>query len=154
MALVVLGKSRVLSYTTALQEKFINYIFKDGKKSTGRAIFDDMLAAIAETGKKEPMKIFEQAVENIIPAMEVRPKRIGEGVYQVPIEVKPKRQIALAYRWILAAARNMKGSPIHKRLAQIIMESAENTGPAIKKRDDVHKMAEANKTFAHLARFG
>lgn len=154
MALVVLGKTRTLSYTSQIQEKFINYIMYSGKKSVARKIFDDMLEEMKKRGSKNPLQTFEEAVENVIPSMEVRPKRIGEGVYQVPIEVKPKRQIALAFRWIMGAARNMKGSPMHKRLAQIISESAEGTGPAIKKRDDVHRMAEANKTFAHLARFG
>ncbi|PIV90595.1 30S ribosomal protein S7 [Candidatus Gracilibacteria bacterium CG17_big_fil_post_rev_8_21_14_2_50_48_13] len=149
----VMSKSRTLSYTTPLQEKFINYIMERGKKSLARRLFDETLEEIKAAGKTAPMKVFEQALENVMPSMEVRPKRIGEGVYQVPIEVKPKRQVALAVRWILAAARSLKGSSFPKRLAQILMESAENTGPAIKKRDDIHRMAEANKTFAHLARF-
>lgn len=154
MAVVDLFKTRMLSYTTPLQEKFINYIMKEGKKSLARKLFDETMAEIQKTGKKEPLKIFEQALENVIPSMEVRPKRIGEGVYQVPVEVKPKRQVALACRWILGAVRAMKGSTFPKRLAQVLIESSENTGPAIKKKDDVHRMAEANKTFAHLARFG
>lgn len=154
MAVVDLFKTRMLSYTTPLQEKFINYIMKEGKKSLARKLFDETMAEIQKTGKKEPFKVFEQALENVIPSMEVRPKRIGEGVYQVPVEVKPKRQVALACRWILTATRAMKGSNFPKRLAQVLIESAENTGPAIKKKDDVHRMAEANKTFAHLARFG
>lgn len=154
MAVVDLFKTRMLSYTTPLQEKFINYIMKEGKKSLARRLFDETLSEIQKTGKKEPYKVFEQALENVIPSMEVRPKRIGEGVYQVPVEVKPKRQVALACRWILGATRAMKGSTLPRRLAQVLIESAENTGPAIKKKDDVHRMAEANKTFAHLARFG
>lgn len=154
MAVVDLFKTRMLSYTTPLQEKFINYIMKEGKKSLARRLFDETMEEIQKTGKKEPLKVFEQALENVIPSMEVRPKRIGEGVYQVPVEVKPKRQVALACRWILGAVRAMKGSTFPKRLAQVLIESAENTGPAIKKKDDVHRMAEANKTFAHLARFG
>lgn len=154
MAVVDLFKTRMLSYTTPLQEKFINYIMKEGKKSLARRLFDETMEEIQKTGKKEPIKVFEQALENVIPSMEVRPKRIGEGVYQVPVEVKPKRQVALACRWILGAVRSMKGTSFPKKLAQVLVESAENTGPAIKKKDDVHRMAEANKTFAHLARFG
>lgn len=153
MAEVQLMKSRTLSYTTLLQEKFINYIMERGKKSLARRLFDETMEEIKKTGKKDAIKIFEQAIENVIPSIEVRPKRIGEGVYQVPVEVKPKRQIALACRWILGATRSMKGSAFPKRLAQILLESAENTGPAIKKKEDVLRMAEANKTFAHLARF-
>lgn len=150
----VIFKSRTLSYTTPLQEKFINYIMERGKKSLARALFDETLEEIKKAGKKNPLEVFEQAIENCIPSMEVRPKRIGEGVYQVPIEVKPKRQITLACRWIMGATKGMKGRAFPKKLAQVLLESSENTGPAIKKKEDVHKMAEANKTFAHLARFG
>ena len=142
-----------ITYNSPKLAKFINYIMKEGKKSLARRLFDDTMAEMVKAGKKEPLKVFEMAIENVIPSMEVRPKRIGEGVYQVPVPVKPKRQIALACRWILSATRGMKGSGFSKRLAQILMESADGTGPAMKKRDDVHRMAEANKTFAHLARF-
>lgn len=153
MAQVQLYKSRTLSYTTPLMEKFINYIMERGKKSLARSLFDETMEEIKKAGKKNPMEVFEQAIENAIPAMEVRPKRIGEGIYQVPVEVKPKRQIMLACRWILDATRSMKGKAFPKHLAQILLETAENAGPAIKKKEDVHRMAEANKTFAHLARF-
>jgi len=146
-------KSRTLSYTTPLQEKFINYIMKGGKKSLARKLFDQTMEEIKKMGKKNPMEVFEQAIENAIPSMEVRPKRIGEGVYQVPVEVKPKRQVTLACRWILGATRQMKGKDFPRFLAQVLVETAENTGPAIKKKEDIHRMAEANKTFAHLARF-
>ncbi len=153
MAQVYLYKSRTLSYTTPLMEKFINYIMERGKKSLARKLFDETMEEIKKAGKKKPMEVFEQAIENAIPPMEVRPKRMGEGIYQVPVEVKPKRQIMLACRWILGATKSMKGKSFPKHLAQILLETAENTGPAIKKKEDVQKMAEANKTFAHLARF-
>ena len=136
-----------------LQEKFINYIMLDGKKSIARRIFKDIMAEIQNKGQKEPGKIFEKAIENIEPSMEVRPKRIGGAVYQIPIEVKPKRRVMLAFRWVLEAARKEKGSPVAHRIARQLLEAAEGTGPAIKKKEDTHKMAAANKAFAHYARY-
>ncbi|MBU1018379.1 MAG: 30S ribosomal protein S7 [Patescibacteria group bacterium] len=139
--------------STPLQEKFINYIMLDGKKTIARKIFADTLKELANTGSKDPIQVFERAIENIKPNMEVRPKRIGGGVYQIPIEVTPKRQLMLAFRWILLAARDKKGSPIYKRLAQELLDAANQTGTAMKKKEDTHKMAAANKAFAHYARF-
>ena len=146
-------KQIIPTYSNPLKEKFINYIMKNGKKSLARRIFDDAMDIIKEKGNKTPEKIFEQAVENVKPSMEVRPKRIGEGVYQVPVPVTHRRQVALAFRWILTNTRNKKGADMSSRLANELMAAFQNTGDAIKKKNDVQRMAEANKAFAHLARY-
>jgi small subunit ribosomal protein S7 len=139
--------------STILQERFINYIMHDGKKSIARRIFKDILSEIQEKGHSNPEQIFEKALENIKPSMEVRPKRIGGAVYQIPIEVKPNRRIMLSFRWILGAARKEKGTPIAHRIAKQLLEAAEGMGAAVKKKEDTHKMAAANKAFAHYARY-
>jgi len=136
-----------------LQERFINYIMLDGKKSIARRIFKDVLLEIQEKGHSNPELIFEKAMENIKPSMEVRPKRIGGAVYQIPIEVKPNRRIMLSFRWILDAARKEKGSNISHRIAKQLLEASEGMGTAVKKKEDTHKMAAANKAFAHYARY-
>lgn len=139
--------------STELQEKFINYVMLDGKKSTARKIFHDTLKKITEKGNKNPEEIFEKAIENAKPSMEVRPKRIGGGIYQIPIEVKYNRQLMLAFRWIIGGARGKKGSKMADRLAQELMDAANEQGAAVKKKEDTHKMAAANKAFAHYAKF-
>lgn len=134
-------------------EKFINTIMLDGKKTVARRIFNDMLKEVERRGHKNPKETFLRAIDNTRPAMEVRPKRVGGAVYQVPFEVPTKRQQMLSFRWILTAARGRKGMPMYKRLTAEILEAAEGTGSAIKKKDDVEKMAQANRAFAHYARF-
>jgi small subunit ribosomal protein S7 len=146
-------RAQLLPNAKPLQEKFINYIMLDGKKSKAREIFAKMLAIIKEKGEKDPEAIFAYAIEQASPSMEVRPKRVGGAVYQVPIEVNPNRQRILAMRWILAAARGAKGKPMHVHLANIVLESAKGEGPACKKKDDAHRMASANKAFAHFAKY-
>lgn len=138
---------------TEVIEKFINYIMREGKKTTARRLLKDAFAIVSEKTKKDPMKVFEQALENAKPALEVRPRRIGGAVYQIPMEVKPYRQFQLASRWILGSARSKKGSSFAKRLADEIMQAANNEGNAIKKKEDSHRMAQANKAFAHFARY-
>lgn len=134
-------------------EKFINTIMLDGKKTVARRIFNNMLGELERRGNKNPKETFLRAIDNTKPAMEVRPKRVGGAVYQVPFEVPVKRQQMLSFRWILTAARGRKGMPMYKRLTAEILEAAEGTGSAIKKKDDVEKMALANRAFAHYARF-
>jgi small subunit ribosomal protein S7 len=134
-------------------EKFINTIMLDGKKSIARRIFNDMLKEIEKRGSKNPKETFLKAIDNTKPAMEVRPKRVGGAVYQVPFEVPAKRQQMLSFRWIITAARKRKGVAMYKRLTAEIVEASEGTGSAIKKKDDVEKMAQANRAFAHYARF-
>ena len=136
-----------------LQEKFINYIMKGGRKNIARKIFKDTLAVLTEKGNKEPLKVFERAIENVKPAMEIRPKRIGGAVYQIPIEVKASRQLMLSFRWLLESARAKKGVPMAKRLADELLMASNNEGNAIKKKDDTIRMAQANKAFAHYAKY-
>ena len=136
-----------------VSEKFINYVMLDGKKTVSRRIFSDMLGEIEKRGHKNAREVFFRAIENSKPSMEVRPKRVGGSIYQVPHEVSPKRQQMLAFRWIIGAARGRKGAPMYKRLTQEILDAAENTGSAVKKKEDVQRMAQANRAFAHYARF-
>lgn len=136
-----------------LYEKFINYVMHDGKKTTARRIFSETFQIINDKTKEEPGKIFNKALDNVKPQMEVKPKRIGGAVYQIPREVNANRQIALAFRWLINAARSGKGTGMEQRLANELMQAAEGTGAAMKKREDTHKMAAANKAFAHFARY-
>ncbi len=138
---------------TEVIEKFINYIMKQGKKTIARNLLKEAFEIVADKTKKDPYKVFEQALENAKPSLEVRPRRIGGAVYQIPMEVKPYRQFQLASRWLLAGARSKKGSAFSKRLADEILQAANNEGNAIKKKEDSHRMAQANKAFAHFARF-
>ena len=141
-----------LKYQSVRVEKFINSVMWDGKKSTARKVVYDALEQIKEKTKTEnPVELFETAIRNVSPAMEIRSRRVGGANYQVPREVNPNRKQALAFRWILVAARTRKGMPMHERLAAEIIAASNNEGPAVKKREDTHPMAEANKAFAHFA---
>lgn len=139
--------------STELQEKFINYIMLDGKKTLARRILENTFEIMAKRGIKKPEQEFEKAIENVKPTLEVRPKRIGGAVYQIPVEVTPKRKVTLACRWILAAARSKKNKNTADALATELMDAANKEGAAMKKREDTHKMAQANRAFAHYARF-
>jgi len=132
--------------------KFINYVMRRGKKSTARRIVYRAFDIIKGKTKKDPVEVFERAIKNASPLLEVKPMRIGGATYQVPKEVKEKRQKFLAMNWIIEAARAKKGKPMAEKLAEELMASANNEGEAIKKKDNVHRMAEANKAFAHFAR--
>lgn len=140
-------------YGNALLGKFINYVMLDGKKSVAQNIVYTALEKIAEDTKNDPVKIFEEAISIVSPQVEVRSKRVGGANYQVPLPVRGERQNSLAFRWIIDAARNKKGQPMSEKLAVVLNEASQGLGDAIKKRDDVHRMAEANKAFAHFARF-
>lgn len=135
-----------------LQEKFINYLMLEGKKNLARKIFNDTLKIVSEKDSK-PEKVFERAIDNVKPPMEVRAKRIGGAVYQIPVEVNPNRQIALAFRWIIGASRTAKNKPISIKLANELLAAASGEGSAVKKKEDTLKMAQANKAFAHFARY-
>ncbi len=139
--------------STTLQEKLISTMMQRGKKNTARRIWKNTLLEISQKSKKDPERVFEQALENVKPLMEVRPRRIGGAVYQIPMEVKQNRQISLAFRWLIGAARHIKGASMHKKLSSVLMEASEGAGPAVKKKEDTHKMAQANKAFAHLAKY-
>lgn len=147
------GITHVPEASNPMQEKFINYIMKRGKKSVARTIFNNTLKNIAKKTNQDPEKIFKLAIEKISPQLEVKPKRVGGAVYQIPFEVKPGRQLALSFRWILSAARGRKGSDMANRLAQELIEASNEQGLAIKKKIDTEKMAQANKAFAHFARY-
>lgn len=147
------GATYIPESSNPMQEKFICYIMKRGKKSIARKIFADTLKTIAKKTNQDPEKIFKLAIEKISPQLEVKPKRVGGAVYQIPFEVKAGRQLALSFRWILAAARGRKGAAMSERLAQELIEASNEQGLAIKKKIDTEKMAQANKAFAHFARY-
>ena len=139
-------------YNSQKLEKFINYIMWNGKKETARKVMYSAFDVIKEkTGNSNPLAIFDLALRNAGPMTEVRSKRIGGANYQVPIEVRAERRLALAMRWIRDAARGGKGRPMHLKLADELISASKNEGAAIKKKEDTHKMAEANKAFAHFA---
>ncbi len=131
--------------------QFINYLMQDGKKTTAQKIFDEALDEIKKQTKEDPLVIFDNALQNVGPAMEVRSRRVGGANYQVPYEVRPERKRALAFRWILEAARSRKGASMGKRLADEIVAASNKEGEAMKKNSNMHAMAEANKAFAHFA---
>jgi len=138
-------------YKNIQVSKFINQVMRRGKKTIARKIVYDAFDIIKEKTKKDPLEIFDQALKNAAPLLEVRPKRIGGATYQVPMEVRGDRKITLATRWIVGAAKSKKGKPMEERLAEEIMSAANNTGAAVKKKQDTHRMAEANRAFAHFA---
>ena len=139
-------------YNSAKVSKFINYVMERGKKNTARTIIYKTFDAIKEKAKTEnPLEIFDTALKNTGPLMEVRSRRVGGANYQIPREVRPERRAALSMKWIIEAARAKKGSPMHNRLAEEIIAASKNEGEAVKKRENTHKMAEANKAFAHFA---
>jgi small subunit ribosomal protein S7 len=139
-------------YNSQKLEEFINYIMWSGKKENARKVMYQAFDIIKEkTGNPNPLEIFDLAIKNAGPLMEVRSKRIGGANYQVPIEVRPERRLALAMRWIREAARGGEGRPMHLKLADELIAASKNEGSAIKKKEDTHKMAEANKAFAHFA---
>lgn len=133
-------------------EKFINCMMHDGKKSVARRVFRDALTVIKTRTKEDPLEVFSKALLNATPLVEVRPKRVGGAVYQVPVEVPPRRQQALSIRWILSAARDHKGIPMAQKLALELLDASAEQGGAVKKKQDVLKMAQANRAFAHLAK--
>ena len=139
-----------LSYGSETVTRFINAVMWDGKKDTARAVVYDALAKIKEGGA-DPLETFDAAIRNVSPLMEVRSRRVGGANYQVPREVSQARRLALSFRWIIGAARSGKGRPMAQKLADQILAAAKNEGEAIKKKDEMHRMAEANKAFAHFA---
>jgi len=139
-------------YQSERVAKLINYVMVEGKKNTARRIVYNALDLIKETAKVEdPVEVFENAVKNTAPLMEVRSRRVGGANYQVPVEVRAERRQALSLRWIVEAAYSKKGKPMHIKLAEEILAANKNEGEAVKKRENVHKMAEANKAFAHFS---
>lgn len=138
-----------LRYNSELLAAFINKVMKRGKKSTARRLVYDAMDIIARRTNTDPLAVFEQAVRNASPLLEVKPRRVGGATYQVPVEVSGHRRVSLAMRWLLASARNRAGKTFSQKMADELMDAARNTGVTIKRREDTHRMAEANKAFAH-----
>ena len=139
-------------YESERVTKFINYVMERGKKQTARKVVYAALEEIKEKTKNpNPLEVFETALKNTGPTVEVRSRRVGGANYQVPREVRPERRQFLSMKWIIEAARSKKGKPMHEKLAEEIIAASNNEGEAVRKRENVHKMAEANKAFAHFA---
>jgi len=137
-------------FGSVLVAKFINNLMKDGKKNVARKIFYSALERLKEkSGGEDPLKIFEKAIENVKPLLETRTRRVGGANYQVPVEVRPERQVSLAIKWIINAARARHEKTMIERLANELWDAYNEKGAAIKKRDDTHRMAESNRVFAH-----
>ena len=136
-------------YGSKLLSKFMNVLLKDGRKSTAEGICYDALDILKETTGSDPLKVFKTAIDNVKPSLEVKPRRVGGATYQVPVEVRAVRRMALAFRWIISYARARGEKTMSQKLAGELLDAFNNTGAAVKKREDTHRMAEANKTFAH-----
>lgn len=138
-------------YNNVMVSILVNHIMERGKKTIARKIVYGAFDIIKQQTQKDPIEIFDTAMQNAAPLLEIKPKRIGGATYQVPTEVRGDRKVTLALRWIIGAAKSKKGKPMKEKLAEELILAAKNEGSAIKKRDDVHRMAEANRAFAHFA---
>ena len=136
-------------YSSALVTKFISTLMSDGKRNTAEKIMYASMSAIQEKTGDDPLKVFKKAIENVKPALEVKSRRVGGSTYQVPVEVRPDRRTSLAMRWVIGAARRRPERSMAEKLSAELLDAANNRGTAVKKREDTHKMAEANKAFAH-----
>lgn len=136
-------------YHSVEVQSFINRVMRRGKKSLATRLVYDAFDMVKEKTKRDPMEVFEAAIKNVAPLMEVKPRRVGGATYQVPMEVPPYRRFALASRWIIAAAKARSGKTFSEKLAAELMDAANNTGSAVRKREETHKMAEANRAFSH-----
>jgi small subunit ribosomal protein S7 len=136
-------------YNSVLASKFINALMKNGKKSVAQKIFYNSMKVIEKKAKDDPLKVLQQAYENVKPMLEVRSRRVGGSTYQIPVEVRTRRQSSLSIRWILSYAKFRGENTMEEKLANEILDAASNRGASIKKKEDTHKMAEANKAFAH-----
>lgn len=138
-------------YDNQVVAKFINYIMWDGKKSVARKVIYEAFDLVAKKTKKDPIEIFDEAIKNTSPLMEVKSRRIGGANYQVPKQVKGDRRLTLSLRWMIQASRSGKGKPMATKLAEEIIQASQNTGTAVKKKEDTHRMAQANRAFAHFS---
>ncbi len=139
-------------YNSVVVSKFINHVMRKGKKDTAKKIVYGAFEKIKEREKREPLEVFQSAVDNVSPTMEVRSKRVGGATYQVPMKVNRKRSMSLSMRWIVGAAKTKKGKPINEKLADELVSASKNEGDAVRKKETMHKMAKANKAFAYLAK--
>ena len=138
-----------LKYNDVLVSRFINGLMERGKKSIAQRILYNAMEILGQKANDEPLKLFHQAVDNVKPLIEVKSRRVGGATYQVPVEVRPDRRTSLALRWVIGYARQRTEKTMQERLAAELIEAANNRGSSVKKREDTHKMAEANKAFAH-----
>lgn len=138
-----------IRYNSAMLAQFVNKIMKKGKKSTATRIVYDALDIVQTQMKQPPLEVMEEAIKNVSPVLEVKPRRVGGSTYQIPVEVPPDRRVSLAMRWLLTAAHKRPGKSMAEKLAGELMDAARGTGAAVKKREDTYKMAEANRAFAH-----
>ncbi len=136
-------------YNSELVARFINKLMLDGKKTVAASIFYDALDVVEDRAKKPGIDVFEQAIKNATPLIEVRPRRVGGATYQIPLEVRPERRRSLAIRWLVSSARARSGKSMAEKLAAELLDAANNQGATVKKREDTHRMAEANRAFAH-----
>lgn len=138
-------------YNDVMVSKFINQVMHEGKKTIARKIVYGAFDIVREKTKQDPLEVFKLAIQNVSPVLEVKPKRVGGATYQVPMEVKGGRRLSLAMKWIILHSRARKGKAMKEKLAEELMEASENKGASVKKKENVHKMAEANRAFAHFA---
>jgi small subunit ribosomal protein S7 len=138
-----------IRYNNTTVQNFIHRMMRGGKKSVAQHVMYDTLSLIEDRAKRNPVDVFDQAMRNVMPTIEVKPRRVGGATIQVPVEIAPERRMALTMRWILGAARSRGGKSMAEKLAGELMDAAQGQGSAIKKREDTHKMAEANRAFAH-----
>jgi small subunit ribosomal protein S7 len=136
-------------YQSVMVARFINSIMKGGKRSTAARIMYDAMDIMQARMKQPPLEVMEEAVRNVSPVLEVKPRRVGGSTYQIPVEVPPSRRLSLTMRWLLGAARSRPGKSMAEKLANELMDAARGTGSAVKKKEDTHRMAEANRAFAH-----
>jgi small subunit ribosomal protein S7 len=147
------NKRATLPSSSEKLDKIINYLMKDGKKSVAKKIYSDMLKEVKSSGHMNPQIVVETAIDNASPSMMIKSKRLGWSIYQVPVEVKQNKRLFYAMRWILDAVRTKKGKPMYKKLAEEILAAYSNQGAAVKKKEETHKMADANKAFAYMAKY-
>jgi small subunit ribosomal protein S7 len=136
-------------YHSPVLQEFINRMMRDGKKSVATHVMYETLTLVEARAKREPMEVFDQALRNVAPQIEVKPRRVGGATYQVPVEVAADRRMALAMRWMLAAARGRAGKSMAEKMASEILDASNSTGAAVKRKEETHKMAEANRAFSH-----
>ncbi len=154
MAIKVNKKARtVLPSSSQKLDKIINYLMRDWKKSVAKKIYNDMLKEVKSSGHMNPQIVVETAIENASPTMMIKSKRLGGSIYQVPVEVKQNKRLFYAMRWILDTVKSKKGKPMYKKLAEEILAAYSNQWSAVKKKEETHKMAEANKAFAYMAKY-
>ncbi len=137
-------------YNSEGVSKFVNILMKDGKRSVAERIMYDALRRASRQSKREPIEIFDQAVRNATPLIEVKPRRVGGATYQVPIEIRPERRLALARRWLVRFARQRGGKSMAEKLSFELLDAANNTGGAVRRKEETHRMAESNKAFSHF----